>query len=64
MAMETTEALRNPDRKKMFGVMLSNEERRRLEEYARQNDLRGSQVIRQLLRQLPDGEDKKVNRTR
>ncbi len=58
MATETTEALRNPDRK-MFGVLLTNEERQRLDAYARQHDLRGSQVIRQLLRQLPDGDDKK-----
>ncbi len=58
MAIETTEALKNPDRK-MFGVLLTNEERRRLDEYARQRDLRGSQVVRQLIRQLPDGEDKK-----
>ncbi len=53
MAMETTETLRTPDRK-MFGVLLTSEERRRLDEYARKHDRRCSQVIRQLLRQLPD----------
>jgi len=48
-----TEPTKTPDRK-MFTLWLKPDEKRRLAEYAARNDLRSAQVVRNLIRQLPD----------
>lgn len=40
--------------KKLFTLWLNPDEKRRLAEYAARNDLRSAQVVRKLIRQLPD----------
>ncbi len=52
----TTETESAPARdKKLFTLWLAPNEKRRLAEYAERNDLRSAQVVRKLIRQLPEG---------
>jgi len=43
--------------KRLFTLLLTNQERRQLAEYAASHDLRGAQVLRRLIRELPDGDE-------